>query len=199
MLTMGVGAYGWAWFRKELPDRTDAEIRGRMRYLYGSAELTRGVHALYRVAQDTGYSYTQLRRAQRALGQKWRRTQARGTYLISEEQIEELTGWLVLDYWSKRRELYGCVWCGTREMPHCSSGLCRPCYGRAVNKSRALGLPTTVSGKLSLAQDLVDRGGLMLEGAAMLERCLAKLRKGVTPQVHDLEALARMMEELLWS
>lgn len=197
-LTLGVGAYGWVWFRQKLPTRTDAEIRGRMRRLFGAATLTRGVYTLEQVRANTGYHHTQLRRAQRALGQKWRRTCVGGVYLISEEQVEELTAWLVQDYWAKKLDLYGCCWCGSREREHRSVGLCAPCYWQSVRLARALGLPVTLAGKRDLIQELVGAGALARDDGA-LERCKAKLRKGVTPAIDDLELLARVMEVWLWS
>jgi hypothetical protein len=53
-------------------------------------------YTLTRAVEETGYDYTQLRSAKKALGQTWRRARHHATfrYVISDDQLEDCCEWL---------------------------------------------------------------------------------------------------------
>lgn len=106
----------------------------------GRGSLGRGSYALRQLMRSTGYDSSQLRRAARALNQKWKRLHPRGPFIITEEQRDELIIWLKHDYWAVGSRLYCCLHCTTDVKPHRALGLCSRCYWRYVRKCRRLGL-----------------------------------------------------------
>lgn len=151
-LLRGVGAFSIDWFEDNVGDsysqedlpgidggRTRAAIYAKARRLYGKGGLMRGAYSLRHLMRMSGYSMTQLERARKALGQKWRRTGADGNFIINEEQALDMLSWLMQDYWAKKHRLYSCVWCHTREVPHRGRGLCTKCYHNYVGRLRRRG------------------------------------------------------------
>ena len=149
LLFHGISISGLAWFQKHCK-RSAAAIYAKVRRDYGPGGLTRGAHTLWGLARETGYSRGQLRRAQSALGQKWKRLGPRGSHLISEDQVEELTAWLAHDYWCARLRLYACAWCGTSTRPARGRGLCGRCYERHRYLCRLHGLPASGIGQMAV-------------------------------------------------
>jgi len=108
-LLQGIGVYGIAWFRKNsgnsydwpnaLQGRTADACYSKARRMFGGGGLTRGSYSIEKIIRITGYSKTQIRRAMRALMQKWKRLSPTGSYLIYEEQFQDLVEWLSDDYW----------------------------------------------------------------------------------------------------
>lgn len=182
ILLQGVSTYGLSWFCRKT-GRSLAAVRAKANRMFGSASLTRGAYTLREAERWTGYDETQLRRAQAALRQKWKRTSPHGSFLIYEEQLEELVQWLKTDYWNIQHRLYGCLWCDTTSRPHYAMGLCQRCYNRYVQRLRRTGLPAACAALLEVArgnQDLL--GDLVAEierelqrGRALRERLLAQL------------------------
>lgn len=180
LLLEGVGVFGLDWFTRTL-HRSLSSVRSKAYRLYGPGGLGRGTYPLTRIARETGYSTTQVRRAMRALAQKWKRLSSKGPYIVQEEQREEILGWLRTDYWSKKHRLYACAWCGGRGEEHAWGGLCGRCAARYSARLRRAGLPT---GKrlapavraLHLprpeAEEMLD---LLAKGRALLARHLRKV------------------------
>ena len=156
MLLQGVGVNGIKWFQKRInkDGRSVDSIRSKARRLF-EAGLAKGSYSLLRACRDTGYHSSQFFRAREALGQKWKRTSKKGTYLIYEEQFLELIDFLRHDYWSKYHRLYNCLWCGTSNMDHKGQGLCVRCYNKYVRQLNLKKLPV---GSKKLKQFLVERG-----------------------------------------
>lgn len=133
-LIVGLGAYGIAWFQKRAglsygypnaPLRSIDAVSRRVARVTGSRRFTQGAYTLTALTRRSGYSRGQLRRAQSALNQKWKRTSANGSFLITDEQAEEVLEWLKHDFWTRTRRLYGCVQCGEDKRPPKVWGLCR--------------------------------------------------------------------------
>jgi hypothetical protein len=127
-LLLGIGAYGLDWLRRKAGERTRDALYGQIRRSCGGGGLTRGNYTLAEAAEATGYNREQLERAGNALAQRWARTSRTGPFMLSEEQIEQLTAWLKQDYWCGRLRLYGCLRCGTVRQRHRALGLCTRCY-----------------------------------------------------------------------
>lgn len=155
-LLQGASIYGVKWFQRKMGRSANA-ILSKARRLYGKGGLTRGSYSLRKASEWTGYHPSQLRRAQAALRQKWKRTSPKGPFLIYEEQLEELVEWLKQDYWNGHHRLYGCLWCDTGARPHYALGLCKRCYQCYVQKLRRKGLPSSVYGLLRIIQDDLKR------------------------------------------
>lgn len=124
----GIGANSIAWLCKKAGNRSYGAVIAKLNRDSGLGGLTRGSYTLASMVRLTGYNVSQLKRAQRALRQKWKKTSKNGYYLITEEQLEEIVAWLGLDYWSKPHRLYKCLWCHTRTEHHRAYGLCDVCY-----------------------------------------------------------------------
>jgi hypothetical protein len=153
-LLHGIGFYGLDWFQRnggqpyDYPNapskRSRSAVYAKARELFGPGGLTRGGYTLARLAHETGYHPTQLRRAGSALNQKWKRLGPNGVYLLTDEQVEDILEWLKHDFWSKPLRLYACIWCGTKARPHKGGGLCGPCYFQHRRRCGALGIPQSV-------------------------------------------------------
>ena len=188
-LLQGVSIYGIEWFQRKTGKSLDAVV-SKARRLYGSSSLTRGAYTLRGAVRSTGYDVKQLRRAQSALRQKWKRTSPRGSFLIYEEQLEELVSWLKTDYWSGQHRLYCCLWCDTENRPHYSLGLCRRCYYRYTQRLYRGGFPFSCKKLLGVvrqilksidARFLVDAESHLARGRALTESDVVLLIKhGVT-------------------
>lgn len=155
VLLQGAGVYGVGWFQLRVGDsyewegapagRSAAALYSKARRLYGGGGLTRGAYSLRAVALKSGYSYSQIRRAMEALGQKWKRTRnTRGSYLIYEEQVDDLMEWLKKDCWAKSSRLYCCAWCSTESRPHKAVGLCVRCYARWAKRLERARMPIRI-------------------------------------------------------
>ena len=111
-----------------LPLRTRASIESRCRRLGFSP--TQGTFTRCGIERETGYDWRQIRRARDAIGQVWKRYGVR-KYIISEEQVDEITDWLKNEKrkWSKRWNLDACVSCGASGFSerdrHSGDGLCK--------------------------------------------------------------------------
>jgi hypothetical protein len=150
-LMQGVGAYGIAWFCKNggnaydwpnaLEGRTVNACYSKARRLFGNGGLSRGSYSVKSIMERTGYSKTQIRRAMKALAQKWKRLSPKGSYLIYEDQYDDLINWLVKDYWSPLHHLYNCLWCHKVDLPHEGKGLCLKCYHRYAHQLNRRGMP----------------------------------------------------------
>lgn len=151
-LLQGVGVYGIAWFKKHggnaydwpnaLEGRSAAACYSQARRLFGSGGLSRGSYSVNEIIKKTGYSKTHIRRAMKALAQKWKRLSPKGSYLIYEEQYMDIIGWLMTDYWAPIHRLYNCIWCHQTSYPHKGKGLCLRCYRRYIRRLRRMGMPS---------------------------------------------------------
>lgn len=158
-LFQGAGVYGFAWFESHTGDSYDWEnapkgrsrdaVKAKARRLYQSG-ITRGSYTLNQICKKTGYDKKQVRRAMVALAQKWKRTSPHGSFLIYEEQVEDIIQWLKTDYWATKHRLYNCLWCGTEKRPHRSAGLCQRCYYKYTQKLFRAGLPIGAKGLLGV-------------------------------------------------
>ncbi len=166
-LLQGVGAYGVDWFRDKggpAHDWDNADTR-RSRYaiykkaqrLFGEGGVTRGSYSLEQLVRMSGYSRSQILRARSALDQKWKRTSSPGgSYLIYEDQADDIMQWLITDYWCKKHRLYSCMWCHSSKIPHRVRGLCRRCYWLYRRALVAAGLPSSGMELLVLVKKAVD-------------------------------------------
>lgn len=182
-LLQGVGICGLDWFQRRIGRTLDAVV-SKARRVYGSSSLTRGAYTLRGAARRTGYHVLQLRRGQSALRQKWKRTSPHGSFLIYEEQLDELVAWLKTDYWSGHHRLYGCLWCDTDCRSHYALGLCRRCYQRYAQRLYRGGFPTSNSDLLQVVREnlklvnavfLVDVETQLARGRALTEHVLVQL------------------------
>lgn len=165
----GISIYGISWFVKRLK-RSVAAIRAKARREFGPMGMTRGALSLADASRRTGYHRGQLKRAAAALAQHWKRTSARGPYLIYEEQLEELVDWLKSDYWCPKLHLYCCIWCATEARPHRRWGLCDRCSNRYAKRLIRAGLPISTKGLLELVTERNrDSDPLLSEAARQLE------------------------------
>lgn len=190
-LLQGVGIYGLIWFRKHsgksydwvnAPDRSIKAIYNKAYRLYGNGGLTRGAYTVRQISRLTGYSRTQIRRAMRALAQKWKRLSANGAYLIYEEQLLDLTQWLGTDYWSKQHRLYNCLWCHKTKFEHKGKGLCFRCYRRYIKTLERSNLPRDNKELLSLIREHIEDEKAekqLMRGRALPELTVGKLKEVV--------------------
>lgn len=188
-LLQGASIYGQEWFVRRT-GRSLAAIRARARRLYGPGGLSRGSMSLREASRRTGYHETQLRRAQAACRQKWKRTSARGRYLIHEEQLEELVDWLVGDYWCATHRLYGCAWCSTVTRSHYALGLCARCYARYHQAIRRRGWPRQIEELAAFADSVVPEDHRLLR---VWRRVCRDLSRGRVPDKDDFREWAAWM------
>ena len=185
----GVGAFGWSVLRRKCsssdpkgPKRSKKAIQQKIYREYKGGGITRGSYSLREVEELTGYHRTQLRRAARALTQRWARTAKGGNYLISAEQVDDITDWLSTDYWCVRLELYGCERCGTRTQVHFRFGLCSRCYSFLKYRATKLGLPFS---KTALQKHLLELRK-QVSDFRRLDIVLARINSGKAPLFGDL-------------
>lgn len=151
-LMQGVGIYGIAWFRKHggnaydwpnaLEGRSVNACYSKARRLFGKGGLSRGSYSLNEIVKKTGYSKTHIRRAMKALAQKWKRLSPAGSYLIYEDQLDDIVGWLENDYWAPLHRLYNCFWCHNTAIRHEGKGLCLRCYWKYMKRLQRANLPS---------------------------------------------------------
>ncbi len=170
--------------RRESGGRSEKAVRAKLQRMVGSASLTRGTWTLRAVCAHTGYHRDQLLRAQRALDQRWKRTKVGGWYLITDEQLDDLVGWLAHDYWCGRHRLYGCASCSGKAQPPASRGLCGRCYGGFRRACVRAELPTDLEGQRAIVAHLGDRP----KSLAMVK---GKLERGLALTSEEIEAIAR--------
>jgi hypothetical protein len=193
-LCNGVSISGISWFRRHC-DRTANAIYAKLRREHGAGGLTRGAYTFWQLARTTGYSRPQLKRAQGALGQKWKRLGPRGAHIITEEQQTELVVWLSHDYWSKKLRRYGCSWCTTETRAAFSVGLCARCYYRHRRRCAKLGLPLTTSGQLAMLRK-IQRVGWDTSGVSVVvvRDAVTRLEAGLVLPEGALDWLALLAE-----
>lgn len=167
-----MGCRGTAWFAKRLK-RSASSINNRVARLTGSGSLRRGTYALKRACDESGYTRSQLWRAQKALNQQWRRTGPKGAFLISEDQYVAMTEWLGGDYWAKAHGCYSCLGCGTDSVKHKARGLCQRCLEKYRRRCLRLGLPFRKADQL----DVVERA-YGVDPSLTFERELRRARRG---------------------
>lgn len=196
-LLRGVGAFSIDWFLDNVGDsyteddwpnaptgRTRAAVYAKAFRLYGRGGLMRGAYSLRRLMLISGYSLTQLERARKALGQKWRRTAEDGNYIIHEEQAFEMLDWLKKDYWAKKHRLYCCVWCHTKECPHRGLGLCTKCYQNYVGRLRRSGFMIDSEILLRMLQ-----ANQHLFPARVVKKAIREIERGRAMPEHVLSVL----------
>lgn len=146
LLLQGIGSNGLAWICRKVGNRSKHAVYAKLRYMSGNGGLTRGSYTLAGLCRLTGYNVSQLKRAMNALKQKWKKTSSKGSYVITEDQFEEIAAWLGLDYWSKPHKLYKCLWCHTRDNLHKAYGLCEECLKIYSKRLRQLGIIRSMDG-----------------------------------------------------
>lgn len=197
-LLQGVGVFGIGWFRRNTQSaydwpgaprgRTRAALYAKARRLYGRGGFSKGSFSLRKASKVTGYSITQIKRAMEALKQKWKRTSATGSYLIFEEQLEEITQWLRKDFWSKKQRAYCCLWCQRESVGHHGRGLCFRCYQRYYQRLRRLGLPLETDQLVEKIEVLRESG--IIEEASVATALRSLERGHALPEIF-LARLAR--------
>ena len=165
-LLRAVGNFGYQKMLRRLDGRSLGSLRARGRRLWGSASLSRGSKSLIRLVEETGYARSQLRRAERALGQRWPRTSPTGRYVVSDDLVDDMVAWLAHDYWAKSLELYACIECGRKDRPHRSIGLCSPDYYAWRRLARVYRLPAAPGRLLRLLPEELD--GLLVDNVKTL-------------------------------
>lgn len=151
VLLQGLGICSLLWlqshtgcsyeFGDDPKGRTWRAIYNKALRMCGPGGITRGTYSLKAICDSTGYDARQVRRALAALAQKWKRTSGKGTYMIHEEQVEELLAWLKNDYWCMKYRLYGCFYCGGKNRKHVARGLCNLCWYQYRRRLSANKLP----------------------------------------------------------
>lgn len=189
-LMLAISTYGIDWLRRKVGGRSRRAVYSRIEAIVGEGGLTRGSYTIREVIELTGYNREQLERAGRALQQRWARTSRHGSFMISEDQIEQLSTWLRKDYWCMRLRLYGCLRCGTGRQPPRSFGLCTRCYYRGRRQALGLGLPF-VAAKLH-ARVVALKARCAEADREFLELLEARLQHRWAPSEGDLERLARL-------
>lgn len=139
-LLQGIGANSIKWLCRKSGNRSISSLYHKLSRIGYNGGFTRGSYTLRQLIELTGYSESQLRRAAKALLQKWRRTSTKGSFVITEDQMDELCTWLGKDFWSKRHKLYRCMWCNTQKNNHYGLGLCLDCYNEYHRLLYMLGL-----------------------------------------------------------
>lgn len=179
-LRQGVSVYGLAWFPKHLK-RSIQAVRNKAARLYGPGGLRRGAYTLSGACEFTGYTVEQLRLAQYALAQKWKRQSKTGPYLIYEDQLTELVAWLKRGYWCRKFHLYSCIWCTTEGMPHRALGLCKKCYQSYVAYNKRHKLPTQIKILLTTVKS---------RSIDVTELSVSNMQRGMAPTRCDLRKVA---------
>lgn len=173
-LLVGVGSYGLSWFTdKAITGRSLNAIYAKARRLYGDGGLTRGAFTLNQICRMSGYSVCQFRRAMKALKQKWKKTSAKGSYLIQEEQYDEMLAWLAVDYWSKAHRLYRCTYCYRTDRVHRAYGLCEKCYIYYLSLLRSVQLPVVFKQLEIVIPQLKDKYPFLEKAEKNLKRKIA--------------------------
>lgn len=172
LLLNSMGCRGTAWFVRRLK-RSASSINNRVARLTGDGSLRRGMYSVKRACEESGYTRSQLWRAQRALNQQWRRTGPRGAFLITEDQYMALVEWLRVDYWSKAKGRYSCLGCGTDTLPHRARGLCRRCFEKYRRQCYREGLPFAIRAQVGLLE-----GAISIKSDGVLESELRRAKRG---------------------
>ena len=185
ILLNGIGVYGLDWLRRHVGDRSTCALQAKIRRQFGiGGGYCRGTYTLLQAADLTGYERPMLRRAGKALGQRWARTGRGGNFLITDDQMAEVVEWLRDDYWSKKLRLYCCVECGTDRKPHHRLGLCGRCYHRTRRVCTRFGARLVITDLTALvdqAKEEAPQGVLHF-----LSRLYRDLEAGKSPVEEDL-------------
>jgi len=195
-LLQGLGTYGYQWFKARTGGRSKAAILTRASRKFQSG-ITRGAYTLNRIVKNTGYSRTQVLRAQDALKQKWKRTGPKGAYLITEEQLTEIVDWLQHDFWSKSKRRYCCSGCTSETRASYALGLCRRCYDRYRKECSRRGLPIVLEEQKVLF-DRIRLEAFSGNHATFLDEIARQLDKGLAlsdAQLDWLEMLRPGVQE----
>jgi hypothetical protein len=191
VLLEGAGAFGLAWFRRRIgpsyafpgaPPRSPDAIYARARKLWGKGGMTRGSYSMRQIAEESGYTRMQLRRAQKALQHSYRRTSPNSRMLVTDDQRLDLFAWLASDFWCKPLHRYGCVWCGTRERPHKGGGLCSRCYYAFRRATVRRAMPQSLESLCRLAE---------ARRTPVQRRAYERLVRGVVPDRDVFDAFAQ--------
>jgi len=177
-LLQGVGSNGLAWICRKggrpypwsKSYRSKSSVYTKLYRMSGGGGVTRGSYTLAGLIRLTGYNSSQLKRAMRALKQKWKRTSPNGSFLITEDQFEEIAAWLGLDYWSKPHRLYKCLWCHARNFQHRAYGLCEQCYKKYDNRLRQLGVNRSIRGLKEFVKGKLEGADLEKVNALLIKR-----------------------------
>ena len=179
-----IGSAGDAKLGRVFKHRSLTAIRAKAWRVFGTTSRTRGTYSLDEVKRETGYSRTQLLRAQKALRQRWQRTRRGGVFMITLDQVQEMSDWLKGDYWCVKYGIYSCAWCGMSDRPHSFRGLCVSCGTKYRRLCLAAGLPSShselyqylvSSRRLSRRVSLVSLKVRLESGLALTRRQLSEL------------------------
>ena len=181
----GVSISGKKWFVRHCK-KTESAVYSKLSRDYGKGGLTRGSYTLWELSRDTGYSRTQLRRAQSALGQKWKRLGPVGAHLITEEQKSELVVWLSHDYWSVTHRKYSCVWCASSNRRVEGRGLCVRCYAGHRRWCDLHGIYSTGEGQFQWAKKIAVELGEKTGKSSRMRELVDRLGSGVALTKTDL-------------
>jgi len=131
------------WISKEI-NRTIKACEKRMLMATGSRSIKRGKWTQRSFAEETGFTYSQIKWAveelrlqvkqppnkNRTKEAKKARPWDNRAWLIDEEQYDKIIEWLCRYRWMKNNKFPGCRDCGTKDIPHKGKGLCRKCHGK---------------------------------------------------------------------
>lgn len=170
-----VSIAGVSWLTRRT-GRSRGAIYAKLRRACGGGGLTRGAYTLRRMLLLLQYDRKQVRRAQAALGQKWKRLGPRGAHIITDEQMWELATWLAHDYWAPGCRRYSCVLCDSAEREHKARGLCVVCYYRYAARCRRIGFPWRRKEQLLR---LKHAGALPHVDLARWQQCTARMSSGI--------------------
>jgi hypothetical protein len=187
----GVGINGLVWFKKHCGGRTAASVYAQLRKEYGPGGLTKGVYTINELVVKTGYQQSHIFRAGDALNQKWKRLGPRGVYLITEEQVREITTWLVHDYWSKKHRLYCCAWCTVDHNLHYSVGLCSKCYAKYRRLCASYKIPYNVAMQLKILRKIPKTAdNTILKQVSVFK---VRLAMGLALEKEQIEGLSKCL------
>lgn len=188
-LTMAVGAFSIDYIARNTNNRTPKAVYEKISHYLGGGGVSRGTRTERMVAEETGYTQRQIRRAGRALGQRWQRTSTTGAVMLGDDQVEAIVRWLKHDYWCPRAHVYACVTCGRSDIPAYGLGLCHSCYRHQVKIFRLSGLAFARASLLALVAALRER--TPVEGRDWLDAFEASLQARCVLTLRALERLRR--------
>ncbi len=172
---MGVGAFSIDYIARQT-GRTHKAVYARITQDLGGGGVSRGTISLQQASARTGYTRRQIKRAGRALGQRWQRTSRYGRIMLSDDQLEALVVWLGHDYWCGRSRSYACAYCGRSDVPAKGLGLCKCCHDRHWYRFGQLGVRFARAGLLAavaaVKSDLGAQDWLLAWEASLSEGCV---------------------------
>ena len=131
------------WISKKL-GRTVKACEKRMLMITGSRSIKRGKWTQRSLAEETGFTYPQIRWAVEELGLQVKRPPNKNrtkkakkarpwdnkAWLIDDEQADKIIEWLCRYRWMKNNKYPNCRDCGTKDTPHKGKGLCKRCHSK---------------------------------------------------------------------